>query len=82
VLAPEANGPGLGYVEWAGWSPSSRRKMLVVREAKCNGHVTRRFEVVRTDTLTAEKSASDPQQLTAFGLWADAGWRQETVSLR
>jgi hypothetical protein len=53
-----------------------------VREAKCNGHVTRRFEVMRTDTLIAEKSASDPQQLTAFGLWADAGWRQETVSLR
>ena len=82
VLAPEANGPGLGYVEWAGWAPSSRRKLLVVREAKCNGHVTRRFEVMRTDTLIAEKSASDPQQLTAFGLWADAGWRQETVSLR
>jgi hypothetical protein len=82
VLAPEADGPGLGYVEWAGWSPSSRRKVLVVREAKYNGHVTRRFEVRRTDTLVAEKSAADPQQLIAFALWADAGWRQETVSLR
>jgi hypothetical protein len=82
VLAPEADGPGLGYVEWAGWSPSSRHKVLVVREAKSNGHVTRRFEVRRTDTLAAEKSAGDPQQLIAFGLWADAGWRQETVSLR
>jgi hypothetical protein len=82
VVVPEANGPGLGYVEWAGWSPSSRRKLLVVREAKSNGHVTRRFEVLRTDTLVAEKSAGDPQQLTAFGLWADVSWRQETVSLR
>jgi hypothetical protein len=82
VVVPEANGPGLGYVEWAGWSPSSRRKLLVVREAKTNGHITRRFEVLRTDTLVAEKSASDPQQLTAFGLWADVSWRQETVSLR
>ncbi len=82
VLAPESNGPGLGYVEWAGWSPASRRKVLVVREAKSNGHFTRRFEVLRTDTLVAEKSASDPQQLTAFGLWADVSWRQETVSLR
>lgn len=82
VVAPEANGPGLGYVEWAGWSPASRGKLLVVRESKCNGRVTRRFEVLRTDTLIAEKSASEPRQLAAFGLWADAGWRQETVSLR
>ena len=82
VLPPEANGPGLGYVEWAGWAPASRGKVLVVREAKCNGHLTRRFEVVRTDTLVAEKSATEPRQLPAFGLWADPGWRQETLSLR
>jgi hypothetical protein len=82
VLAPETNGPGLGYVEWAGWSPASRGKVLVVREAKTNGRVTRRFEVRRTDTLIAEKAASEPQQLAAFGLWADASWRQETLSLR
>jgi hypothetical protein len=82
VLAPEANGPGLGYVEWAGWSPASRGKLLIVREAKSEGRITRRFEVLRTDTLVAEKSASEPQQLAAFGLWADAGWRHETLSLR
>ena len=82
VLTPEANGPGLGYVEWAGWSPASRGKLLVVREAKCEGRVTRRFEVLRIDTLVAEKSAGDPRQLAAFGLWADVGWRQQTVSLR
>jgi hypothetical protein len=82
VVAPDANGPGLGYVEWAGWSPASRGKVLVVREAKCEGRVSRRFEVLRTDTLVAEKSASEPRQLAAFGLWADVGWRQGTVSLR
>jgi len=82
VLAPDANGPGLGYVEWAGWAPASRGKLLVVREAKSNGRVTRRFEVVRTDTLIAEKSANEPRQLAAFGLWADPQWRQETLSLR
>ncbi|HEX4583199.1 MAG TPA: hypothetical protein VH183_00100, partial [Burkholderiaceae bacterium] len=82
VLAPEANGPGLGYVEWAGWSPASRGKLLIVREAKSEGRITRRLEVLRTDTLVAEKSASEPQQLAAFGLWADAGWRHETLSLR
>jgi hypothetical protein len=82
VVTPDTSGPGLGYVEWAGWSPSSRGKVLVVREARVHGHSTRRFEVLRTDSLLAEKSASDAQQLAAFGLWADAGWRQETVSLR
>jgi hypothetical protein len=82
VLAPEANGPGLGYVEWAGWSPASRGKLLIVREAKCEGRVTRRFEVLSADTLATEKSAGEPQQLTAFGLWADAEWRRETLSLR
>jgi hypothetical protein len=82
VVPPDANGPGLGYVEWAGWSPAKRRKLLVVREARIDGRVTRRFEVLRTDTLIAEKSASEPGLLPAFGLWADVGWRRETISLR
>jgi hypothetical protein len=82
VLVPENAGPGLGYVEWAGWSPASRGRLLVVREAKSDGRVMRRFEVLRTDTLAAEKSAGEPRQLAAFGMWADAGWKQETLSLR
>jgi hypothetical protein len=82
VVVPGPGGPGLGYVEWAGWSPASRGKLLVVREAKSDGRSIRRFEVLRTDSLVAEKSASEPRQLTAFGLWADAGWKQESVSLR
>jgi len=82
VVTPESNGPGLGYVEWAGWSPASRGKILVVREPKSAGRIKRRFEVLRTNTLVAEKSASDPGQLTAFGLWADVAWKQGTVSLR
>jgi hypothetical protein len=68
--------------EWAGWSPAKGGKLLIVREAKCEGRVTRRFEVLRADTLVTEKSAGEPQQLAAFGLWADAGWRRETLSLR
>jgi hypothetical protein len=82
VLAPDANGPGLGYVEWAGWSPASRGKLLVVREAKVEGRTTRRFEVLRTGTLATEKSAAEARQLPAFGLWADVSWRRETLSLR
>jgi hypothetical protein len=82
VVPPDANGPGLGYVEWAGWSPAKRGKLLVVREARIQGRVTRRFEVLRTDTLVAEKSAAEARLLPAFGLWADVSWRKETVSLR
>jgi len=82
IVAPDSNGPGLGYVEWAGWSPASRGKLLVVRESKSDGRFKRRFEVLRTDTLVAEKSAGDPAQLAAFGVWADPAWKQGTVSLR
>jgi hypothetical protein len=82
VVTPESGGPGLGYVEWAGWSPAARGKVLVVRETMAAGRIKRRFEVLRTDTLVAEKSASDPGQLAAFGLWSDVVWKQGTVSLR
>jgi len=82
VVPPDANGPGLGYIEWAGWSPAKRGKLLVVREASIGGHVSRRFEVLRTDTLITEKSANEPRQLPAFGLWADVAWRRDTISLR
>jgi hypothetical protein len=82
VVAPDADGPGLGYVEWAGWSPASRGKLLVVREARSRGRSTRRFEVLRTDTFATVSSGSEPRQLADFGKWADVGWRQETVSLR
>lgn len=82
AVTPGGDGPGLGYVEWAGWSPAARGKILVVRETRSEGRAKRRFEVLRTDTLVAEKSASDPGQLAAFGLWADASWKQESVSLR
>jgi hypothetical protein len=82
VVTPESSGPGLGYVEWAGWSPAARGKVLVVRETMAGGRIKRRFEVLRTDTLVAEKSASDPGQLAAFSLWSDLSWKQSTVSLR
>jgi len=82
VVTPESSGTGLGYVEWAGWSPASRGKVLIVRETIAGGRVKRRFEVLRTDTLVAEKSAGDPGQLAAFGLWSDVAWKQATVSLR
>ncbi len=74
--------PGLGYVEFAGWAPGASRKLLVARESKVAGRVSRRFEVLRLDTLGTEKTASSVQQLSGFVQWADAGWKRGTVSLR
>lgn len=82
VVTPESNAAGVGYVEWAGWSPAARGKILVVRATVAGGRLRRRFEVLRTDTLLAEKSANDPGQLAAFNLWSDVNWKQGTVSLR
>jgi hypothetical protein len=57
-------------------------RLLLVREARAEGRVTRRFEVLRTDTLGTEKSAGTPQALAAFAQWTDPAWRSGTVSLR
>ena len=82
VLPPAAAEPGLGYVEFAGWAPGATPKLLTAREAKINGKVTRRFEVLSTDSLATEKFAGSPQSLAAFGPWADPRWKRTTVSLR
>ena len=82
VLPPSAATPGLGYVEFAGWTPGPNRRLLLAREAQAEGRTTRRFEVLTLDTLSAERFASTPQLLAAFGTWADAAWRRDTVSLR
>ena len=82
TLPPVAAAPGLGYVEFAGWTPGPNRRLLLAREALAEGRVTRRFEVLSLDTLGTERFASTPQLLAAFGPWADAGWKRGTVSLR
>ncbi len=81
VLPPSANEPDLGYVEFAGWVPGGER-MLVAREATLQGRIKRSFEVMRLDTLSAEKQASDPGLLVLFGRWQDPMWKRLTVSLR
>jgi hypothetical protein len=82
VLTPAvASEPGVGYAEFAGFVPQSR-KLLVAREARADGKLQRRFEVLSLDTLVAERSASTPQLLAAFGRWQDPAWTRQTVSLR
>ena len=82
VLPPAPAEPGLGYVEFAGWAPGAVPKLLLAREAKINGKATRRFEVLRTESLATDRFASTPQLLAAFGPWADPRWKRMTVSLR
>ncbi len=81
VLPPSTVTPELGYAEFAGWVPGGRQ-MLVVKEARGAKGLKHNFEVVRTDTLSTDRQASDPSVLGPFMRWQDPAWKRETVSLR
>jgi hypothetical protein len=81
VLPPDTEGPGLGYIEAAGWEPNSKR-LLIVRESRLNARLRRRFEIVRLDTLSSEIQATSPELLGRFVHWQDPVWRSNTVALR
>jgi hypothetical protein len=80
VLSPGADDPELGYVEFAGYVPGTRR-LLAVREVKHRGRVLRRFEVLRIDDLALIRFASTPDLLRDFGRWQDVNWRRDTLAL-
>jgi hypothetical protein len=81
VLPPTAGGPELGYIEFAGWVPGGAQ-LLVARESRVEGRQRRSFDVLRLDTLAAERQSPDPVQLGAFQRWQDAQWKRDSVSLR
>ncbi len=81
ILPPAPTSPDVGYVEFAGWVPGGTQ-MLVAREAKSEGKYKRSFEVVRLDTLSTERQASEPTQLAAFQRWKDPAWKRMTLSVR
>jgi hypothetical protein len=81
VLPPATSNPDLGYVEFAGFTPGAKR-MLVAREVRADGHFRRRFEVLRLDTLVADRQASAPDLLPDFERWQDSTWKHQTVALR
>jgi hypothetical protein len=81
VLVPAADGPDVGYVEAAGWSPDSRQ-ILIVREARIDGQMRKSFEVLDSTTLAIKKRAGSADALGAFHRWSDPTWRTETIALR
>ena len=81
VLPPTAGTPGLGYAEFAGWVPGGQH-LLVAREAISENRHSRRFEVLRMDTLSVERTAFEPGTLGAFSRWQDPQWARDSLALR
>lgn len=92
VLQRAANGwkldvvpPGdvldVGYVEFAGWIPGTR-KLLAARETRNAGRFVQRFEIIDLDRMLVDKHAEKPEYLSQFYRWQDAQWKRQTVSLR
>jgi len=81
VLPPASTNPDVGYAEFAGWVPGGKQ-MLVAREARGEGKYVRSFELVRLDTLAAERQVGEPGMLSVFQRWQDPNWKRATLSLR
>jgi hypothetical protein len=83
TLTPATADPdtAVGYAEAAGFSPDGGR-LLVVREARAGGQVTRRFQVVESATLVVERWAARADKLGAFKRWSSPSWRAGTLALR
>ena len=81
VLPPATEGPDLGYVELAGWSPDGER-MVIVREARTAGAIQRSFEIVRVATLAVELEARRWAGLGRARRWVSAAWRDHAIALR
>jgi len=81
ILAPSANGPDVGYLEFAGWVPGGK-EMLAAREIRSEGRFKRSFETISLDNLEVQKQADNPKSLSLFYRWQDPGWKRGTLSLR
>ncbi len=81
VLPPAANGPAVGYAEFAGWIPGGKQ-LLLVREASVEGKYRQSFELVRVDDLATVRQAADPELLGAFRRWQDPDWKRLSLALR
>ena len=83
VLPPAAEAPGLGAVEWAGWSQGpAGLQVLVARESEAGGRIQRRFEVYGDRWDQPLRWAGEPGILAAFQRGADPGWRSMSTIAR
>jgi hypothetical protein len=80
-VLPPAAGPGVGYVEFAGWVPGGNQ-VLLARESRVDGKYQRRFELLNIDTLAVRQQSDDPKQLALLRRWQDPSWKQLTLSIR
>jgi hypothetical protein len=80
VISPGLSEPDEGYVDFAGYAPSTRR-LLIAREVKDRGRFRRSFEELRLDDLALVRQASSPDLLRDFGRWQDFAWRRDTLAL-
>jgi hypothetical protein len=80
VVVP-ASATGIGYVEWAGWTPDGKT-MLVARETLVDGRYSRAFELLDVETLAVTRRAQRPADLTPFYRWQSPEWRSQTLALR
>lgn len=81
VLPPGTDDPELGYIEYAGYVPATKR-LLIAYEVKDHGHFRRSFQELRLNDLVTVRQASSPELLSDFGRWQDVGWRRDTLALR
>lgn len=81
ALSPATGDPELGYVELAGWTPDGR-KLLVVREARAEGKMTRAFQVVRVEDMRVAASGERIEMVGTFRRWQSADWKGRTLVLR
>lgn len=81
VVPPTSEGPGIGYIEFAGWIPGSQQ-ILATREVRAEGSYKRSFEILSLDSLQVTRWSDRFQSLAAFYKWQDPAWKRVTVSLR
>ncbi|MCL2344442.1 MAG: hypothetical protein FWC58_01150 [Desulfobulbus sp.] len=81
IVPPSTDNPELGYIEFAGWVPGNKQ-MLVAREIGANGQSKTSFELWDRGTLTVERRADKPGDLSAFYRWQAPAWKSATVAVR
>ncbi len=81
IAPPGPDAPGVGYIEFAGWTPGNK-ELLAAREVRKDGRYKTSYEVLRRDGLVTDKQADKPNNLSPFYRGQDPQWKAKTVSLR